>query len=280
MINMGVVKQTPSPNFSNVQIAHDLFILHLMEGCYLGSVAWLCRPEARASAHYCSNADGSEVSQLVPFDRKAWAECNFNGRGISGEYPGFTAQGVPDVTLRAMARHGAWILRAYGIPCQHAAGGQGRGYCMHNDLGVAGGGHVDVCGVGDSTWQTIERYIKEEYDALGDGGLPPWALHGAPAPQSVVLPPAVTPEPTHGGADRSTPGDVHEHPTASGFPLASRADVQWRLRKVGANPQLGITGTDNGATHAALGTFQRAYRLPVTNELNPATWAALAGATA
>ena len=107
MINMGVVKQTPSANYSDVQIAHDLFILHLMEGGYLGSVAWLCRPEARASAHYCSNADGSEISQLVPFDRKAWAECNFNGHGISGEYPGFTAQGVPDVTLRAMARHGA-----------------------------------------------------------------------------------------------------------------------------------------------------------------------------
>ena len=142
------------------------------------------------------------------------------------------------------------------------------------------GGHVDVCGVGDSTWQTIEKYVKEEYEALGDGGLPPWALHGAPAPHSVVLPPAVTPEPTHGGADRSTPGDSHDHPTASGFPLASRADVQWRLRKVGANPQLEITGTDNGATHAALGTFQRACGLPVTNELNPTTWAALEKATA
>lgn len=273
-----VVKQSPSPNYSNVAIAHDLFILHLMEGGYLGSVAWLCRPEARASAHICSNEDGSEITQLVPLGVKAWAECNFNGKGISAEYPGFTARGVLDVTMRAMARHAAGILHWYDIPCQYARGGVGRGYCMHNDLGAAGGGHVDVCPIDSATWKTIEEYIAEEYAAF-DGGATSWALHGLPAPHVAVLPAPVTPEPSHGGLDRSTPGDVLDHATDSGYPLGSRADVQWRLRKVGANPQLGITGTPNGATHNALMTFQRAYGLPQTGELNPTTWTILKKAT-
>jgi hypothetical protein len=126
----------------------------------------------------------------------------------------------------------------------------------------------------------LEGYIKEAYDAFGDGPLPPWALHGLPAPHQITLPPPVTPGPSHSGAPRAQPDDAHTHATPSGYPLGSRADVQWRLRKVGANPQLGVTDTDNGATHAALGTFQRAYGLPVTSDLNPATWAALAAATA
>ncbi len=274
------IKQTPSPNYSPTPIAHDLVILHLMEGGCAGSVAWLCSRQAEASAHLCSNEDGSEVWQLVPLSLKAWAECAFNGRGVSIEYPGFTAKGVLDVTLRAMARHTAWLLHAYGIPCQHAVGGQGRGYCMHHDLGAAGGGHVDICGVNDATWQTLEGYIKEEYDAFSSGPLPAWALHGLPAPHTLSLPPNVTPEPSHGGAPRSEPGDTIAHPTASGYPHGSIADLQWRLRKVGANPALGVDGDEGQATRAAIGVFQRAAGLPVTDDINLATWVALDAATA
>ena len=35
------LKQTPSTNYSPTPIAHDLVIVHLMEGGYAGSVAWL-----------------------------------------------------------------------------------------------------------------------------------------------------------------------------------------------------------------------------------------------
>jgi hypothetical protein len=279
-IALPVLKQVPSPNYTPVAIAHDLVILHMMEGGYAGSVAWLCRPTTRASAHLCMRKDGGEDTQLAPLNFKAWAECDFNGKGVSIEIEGFTAQGMSEVTMRAAALRTAWLLRFYGIPCQYARGGQGRGYCMHHDLGAAGGGHVDICALDSPTWTTLEGYIKEAYDAFGDGPLPPWALHGLPAPHQIALPPPVAPEPSHGGAPRAQPDDATAHATPSGYPLGSRADVQWRLRKVGANPQLGVTNTDNGATHAALGTFQRAYGLPVTNELNPATWAALEAATA
>lgn len=278
-MTFAALKQTPTANYSPVAISHDLVIVHLMEGGYAGSVAWLCDPRAEASSHLCMNDDGSEFTQLVPLSFKAWAQCNFNSKGVSIEAPGFTAKGVADATLRGLARAVAWLLHAYGIPCQHAAGGQGRGYCSHHDLGANGGGHVDICGVGDATWLKFEGYVKDAYDAFGAAPLPEWALHGLPAPHAVELPPDVTPEPSHGGAARSEPGDVIAHPTASGYPHGTIFDLQWRLKKVGANPTLGVDGQEGDATRRALGVFQRAYGLPVTSDINPATWATLDKAT-
>jgi hypothetical protein len=271
--------QVPSSNYSPTPIVHDLVVAHLMEGGYLGSVAWLCRPEAKASAHLCMNPDGSEFTQLVPLSMKAWAQCAFNGRGLSIEAPGFTASGVPDETLRGLAWAVAWLLHAYAIPRRHAEGGQGRGFCSHHDLGAAGGGHVDICGVNDATWRRFEGFVESEYYDLGAGPLPSWALHGLPAPHTATLPAPGDPEPSHGGARRNEEGDVVGHPTASGHPLASISDLQWRLRMVGANPMLGIDGIDGAATRAALETFQRANGLPITWEINPPTWSALAKAT-
>lgn len=270
------LKQVASPNYSPVQIAHDLVIVHLMEGGYLGSVAWLCSPQAGASAHLCMNADGSEFTQLVPLSMKAWAECNFNGRGVSIEAPGFTAKGVADETLQGLAWATAWLLRAYGIPCQHAEGGQGRGFCSHHDLGAAGGGHVDICGVNDATWQKFEGYVKAQFDVLSAAPLPVWALHGAPAPHEVSMPPAVPPEPSHGGAPRIGTPDTAAHDTVSGFPTGSLADAQWRLNKAGASPAIPVDGLNGQATRGAITTFQASHGLFVDGLLGPKTWAALA----
>ena len=216
----------------------------------------------------------------MPLQFKAWAQCDFNGQGISIEYPGFTAQGVPEATLRAMALHTAWLLRAYGIPCQHAKGGRGRGYCMHHDLGAAGGNHTDVCGVEDATWQKLEGYIKEAYDAFGDEPLPAWALHGLPAPHQVELPPDVSPAPSHGGSPRKDADDAALHETNSGFPHGSVADLQWRLNKAGASPALDVDGHAGTLTRNAIAAFQGKHGLFIDGLIGPKTWAALDAATA
>jgi len=81
------------------------------------------------------------------------------------------------------------------------------------------------------------------------------------------------------GTVRAEPGDSADHYTASGFPIGSIGDIQWRLRKAGANPMLGVDNYDGPATEAALVTFARAVGLAPTPHMTPALWTALEKAT-
>ncbi len=95
------------------------------------------------------------------------------------------------------------------------------------------------------------------------------------------MPPTAAPAASHAGAARNEPGDVIAHPTVSGFPHGSVADLQWRLNKAGASPPLLIDGLNGAATRAALRRFQAAHgRQAVDGLLGPETWAALDLATA
>ena len=278
MLTMPTVRQSPTANYTPVPIRHDLVILHMMEGSYAGSISWLCRPSVQASAHLCLKADGSEVTQLVPLSMKAWAQCRFNGAGVSLEIEGFTARGLSDVTLEAAARIVAWLCHAYAIPPVWAQGGQGRGVCSHHDLGVGGGGHVDICGVGDATWQRMMAAIRSAWTALDPKALPPFALHGLPSPSEVVAVPFVPAEPSHGGAARHEPGDIINHPTLSGYAAHSISALQADLNTLGAFPPLAVDGGFGPRTEMALRQFQIVHGLVQDGMIGPASWAAIEGA--
>jgi hypothetical protein len=273
------VLQTPTPNYSPAPIKHDLLILHMMEGGYAGSVAWLTQRAARASAHLCMSEDGSEISQLVPLSMKAWAECAFNGRGISLEIPGFTAQGIPDERWRAVALVFGWLSLAYDVPVVWAKGGQGRGVCQHHDLGRAGGGHVDCSAVGSPEWMRFLGFVQSARDDLARlSALPAFALHGVPNPHQAALPPDVTPTPSHGGAPRVDPTEAPPpHQTKSGYPDGSVSDLQWRLNQAGALPALRIDGFAGPLTRNAIARFQATHGLSIDGLMGPKTWAALDG---
>jgi hypothetical protein len=49
----------------------DSIVLHSTWGSYAGSVAWLCNPTSKASAHYVLSRDGI-VATLVPEEYAAW----------------------------------------------------------------------------------------------------------------------------------------------------------------------------------------------------------------
>ena len=271
------VVQTPSPNYTPTLIKHDLFVFHDEEGESDPSITWLCDPRAEAASHHAMNDDGSVLTQLVPLQFKAWAQCAFNSRGISLEMPGFVARGFPDARLRAAAIIGAWHCLAYSIPPVWAQGGQGRGICCHHDLGAAGGGHIDVGPVGGDTWQTLVKYTQGAYaDLKALPSLPGLALHGLPGPHEVVAPPDVTASPSHGGAPRNEPGDVHAHPTPSLYPAHSIAALQADLNAIlGAG--LVVDGRFGKLTRAALMRFQLMHGCDVDGQIGPQTWAAVDG---
>lgn len=276
MLILPPVKQVPTKNYSPINIRHDLVVLHVMEGGYEGSVAWLCRTATQASAHLCMKADGSEVTQLVPLGLKAWAQCAFNSAGVSLEIEGFTQRGLSDDTLNAAAKIAAWICAEYSINPVWAQQGKGRGVCCHHDLGAAGGGHVDICQVGSELWQRVMRAIVGYHAQFMSSSLPPFALNGLPNPHQTQLPPDAPLSPSHSGAPRIMPGEAPvAHASNTGFPEGSIHDWQARLVKIGANPTLSVDNIEGGSTRAAIGVFQKAVGLPVTNDANPVTWARL-----
>jgi hypothetical protein len=147
--------------------------------------------------------------------------------------------------------------------------------CSHHDLGAAGGGHHDICEVGDATWMRFMGFVKEAYDDLGNGAIPAFALTGAPDAHNVELPNAA-PEASHGGASRRDSSDVVDwHSTLTGFSVRSGADLQVKLNRAGTKPPLIVDGYLGHATRGAIIDFQRAHGLTADGQVGPATWAAL-----
>ena len=267
--------QRPSPNYSPTLIQHNLLVLHIMEGNYEGSVNWLCQVSTKASAHLCMDEDGKEVSQLVPLQYKAWAQCAFNSQGISLEIPGFTHEGVPEARWDMAAKIFGWLSLAYDIPAVWAKEGQGRGICQHHDLGAAGGGHVDCCEVGSPQWlDFVKRVGTYKINFANCLTLPPFALHGLPNPHDIKWPPFGEPTPNHKGQDRSQNDNI-AHDTSPGFPLGSVADLQWRLNKIGTSPKLTVDGFAGPKTREAVKNFQMTHGLFISGVINAQTWTKL-----
>ncbi|MBI4820344.1 MAG: N-acetylmuramoyl-L-alanine amidase [Deltaproteobacteria bacterium] len=62
-----------SPNHSGRSTGQvKLVVIHSCEGAYSGCASWLRSRESGVSAHYVVKEDGSEVSQLVDEERRAW----------------------------------------------------------------------------------------------------------------------------------------------------------------------------------------------------------------
>lgn len=82
----GVVFRS-SPNYGSRNGSRvEVVIIHTCEGAYSGCVSWLRNSQARASAHYVVNESGSEVSQLVDENNRAWhIAANYRSRLNAGQ---------------------------------------------------------------------------------------------------------------------------------------------------------------------------------------------------
>ena len=94
-------------------------VIHVSEGSFPGTVAWLEDPRAHSSANFVVGREG-EVQQLVPLHDIAWHAGNwaYNVRSIGIENVGYTDDpaGFTTKEYRAAARIAAVIARRAVIP--------------------------------------------------------------------------------------------------------------------------------------------------------------------
>jgi len=125
---MLIVRDVPSPNFDARRGPPDMLVLH-----YTGmqtaeaAIARLCDPEAKVSAHYVVDEDGS-ILKLVPEERRAWhagrgvwlgeTDCNAASIGIEIVNPGheFGYRDFPEVQVDAVISLIADIRTRWIIP--------------------------------------------------------------------------------------------------------------------------------------------------------------------
>jgi hypothetical protein len=83
----------PSPNYSSRPSGSSgkpqMVIIHSCEGSYSGCWGWLTNKSSGVSAHYVVNTDGTQISQLVTEQKKAWHisakyKCSLNGSTSCG----------------------------------------------------------------------------------------------------------------------------------------------------------------------------------------------------
>ncbi|WP_296167604.1 N-acetylmuramoyl-L-alanine amidase [uncultured Brevundimonas sp.] len=125
---MLIVRDVPSPNFDARRGPPDMLVLH-----YTGmqtaaaAIARLCDHEAKVSAHYVVDEDGS-ILKLVPEERRAWhagrgvwlgeTDCNAASIGIEIVNPGheFGYRDFPEVQVDAVISLIADIRTRWTIP--------------------------------------------------------------------------------------------------------------------------------------------------------------------
>jgi N-acetyl-anhydromuramyl-L-alanine amidase AmpD len=109
-------------NFTQAQRkpgAIRFIIIHVSEGSFLGTVAWLRNPEAHASANFVVGRAG-QVQELVPLHDIAWQAGNwaYNLRSVGIENEGVTnsPSGFTRAEYRSSARLAGVIARRSLIP--------------------------------------------------------------------------------------------------------------------------------------------------------------------
>ena len=172
-----VVLPTPlpferSPNFSDRMhgIRPYLIVVHRPIGGYRTSIQVLRDPRNGGnpvSSHIITegNRTGVDVAtQLVPWDKKAWAAASFNSAGYQLEIDDDAWNGDDLGAAFTAARICGFLCRRSGIPAEQSRNPlHNPGIVSHFQLGRAGGGHMDP--TTDMTlWRWFLRQCQREYD--------------------------------------------------------------------------------------------------------------------
>lgn len=141
-----------------------LIVCHTPEGDnYAGMVAFLCNPNSDVSYHRLYNLPGTEATQLVPWDRKAWHALSLNsvsdGLAVMGRARHFD---MSQPGVRALATGVAERLIARGLPPVWTTDVARGGFCRHADLQSNRSDPTpDI-----AEWRVFVALVQSEYERL------------------------------------------------------------------------------------------------------------------
>ena len=158
-----------SPNQGTRFMPVRLVVVHRPVGSYRSAIKSMCDPKHEASAHLIVREDGREATQLVPWNRKAWACKFYNSMSDNIETPDWVWAGPmtkeKEKVLRVCARVVAFRLHKRKLPAKWA-GKSGKGFIRHYDLGGAGGGHTDPT-TNPHRWLQFVEMVRQEAERGG-----------------------------------------------------------------------------------------------------------------
>ncbi len=156
-----------SPNQSARRGPVHLVVVHRPVGSYEGSIATLMNPASQASAHVIMAPGGKNATQLVPWDRKAWACKAFNSLSDNLEIADEAWTGADPEGFKVAARIVAFRCHQRGIPPIWTRDPLTRpGVIRHYDLGIAGGAHTDPTTDVD-VWRSFMALVSAEFKRGG-----------------------------------------------------------------------------------------------------------------
>lgn len=160
-------KESPNQSARLHGLKPYLIVVHRPVGEYGPSINWLRNPKAQASAHIITEGNKTGVdaaTQLVPWDRKAWACASFNSASYNLEVDDDAWDGDDLSAAFSAARICAFLCKRTGIPPGWSRSPLSQpGIVRHYDLGAAGGGHSDP--TTDTTyWRWFLRQVVREYE--------------------------------------------------------------------------------------------------------------------
>lgn len=106
-----------SPNYSSRPAGTagkpTFVIIHTCEGAYAGCWGWLANSKSGVSAHYVVKEDGSEITQLVREDKKAWHiaaayKCDLNNNTECGRSGASSNNFTIGIEHAGYAKQAAW----------------------------------------------------------------------------------------------------------------------------------------------------------------------------
>lgn len=192
-----VVKNSPNQSQRTAGPVR-IIVCHTPEGdSYPGMVSFLCSPKAEVSYHRLYKIDGTEATQLVPWDRKAWHALTYNsisdGLSVMGRARTFD---LSQPGVKQLARGVAERCKARGVPAQWTTDPRKGGFCRHADLqNNRSDPTADL-----AEWKTFVGMVQAYHDGMTGGSSWPvpvpqwfwdWALwrrRGRTGPRPIAAP--------------------------------------------------------------------------------------------